>query len=289
MNPLKDQFMWYMAQRKPSRRRLLRLVPIILAFVAVACASVPHTGRRQFNVVSDEKLNALGLKVFDEIVMKEPQSKNERVNASVKKVADNVIKAAERTDRPKFDWKVAIIEDDTPNAFCLPGGKIVVCTGILPHAKNEAGLAAIIAHEIAHAVTKHGAERLSQKLALEGALSIGGEVLRGEDGAISTGTKLTLSALGMGGTVGIILPYSRTHEFEADRIGQIYMAAAGYDPEESVRLWDRMSKIKKPPIPIWLSTHPADADRIKKLKEFLPDAMKYYRDAATKYGVGGSL
>jgi len=265
------------------------LLPIALALVTFACASVPHTGRRQFNMVSDKQLNALGLKVFDEIVMKEPQSRNERVNATVKKVADNVIKAAERIDKPGLDWKVAIVENETPNAYCLPGGKIVVHTGIMSYAKNEAGLAAIISHEIAHAVAKHGAERLSQKLALEGALGIGGEVLRKEDGSVSAGTKLALSALGMGGSVGILLPYSRTHEFEADKIGQIYMAAAGYDPEQSVRLWDRMSKIKKPPIPIWLSTHPADSDRVEKLKEFLPDAMKHYRDAGAKHGVGGPL
>jgi predicted Zn-dependent protease len=160
---------------------------------------------------------------------------------------------------------------------------------MIPYARNEAGLAAVIAHETAHAVARHGGERVSQQLALKGAMSAGGEILKKEDGSLDTKARVALGALGMGGTIGVVLPYSRVHEFEADRIGQIYMAAAGYDPSEAARLWDRLSKIKKPPIPVWLSTHPADEERVRKLREFLPEAQKYYAQAPTKFGVGTPL
>jgi predicted Zn-dependent protease len=237
-------------------------------------------------VVPDKQVNSLGLKAFEEVVSKEPECTDERINKIVRRVANRISAAAEAIDKPSFNWDVKVIDKDIPNAFCLPGGKIVVFTGLLPYVKNEAGLAAVIAHEVAHAVARHGAERLSQQLAMQGAMSVGGEVLKREDGKLSGSARLLLGALGMGGTIGVILPYSRIHEFEADRIGQIYMARAGYDPREAVELWGRMAKIQKPPIPIWLSTHPADADRIKKLQEFLPDAQKFYDEAKTKYGQG---
>ncbi len=182
-----------------------------------------------------------------------------------------------------------VIDKDVPNAFCLPGGKIVVYTGMIPYARNEAGLAAVIAHETGHAVARHSGERLSQQLALKGAIATGGAILKKDDGSLDTKSRVILGALGMGGTLGILLPYSRVQEFEADRIGQIYMAAAGYDPAEAVRLWTRMSKIKKPPIPIWLSTHPSDEDRLRKLREYLPQAQKSYAQAPVKYGAGALL
>ncbi len=266
-----------------------KLLSLIVMLAAVGCASVPHTGRRQFNMVSDQQLNSLALKAFNEVVAKEPPCKDQRLNDIVRKVAERISKAAERIDKPKFDWDVRVIDKDIPNAFCLPGGKIVVCTGMIRYAKNEAGIAAVIAHETAHAVARHSGERLSQQVALKGAMTVGSEVLKKEDGSLDTGTRIALGALGMGGTVGIMLPYSRVHEFEADRIGQLYMAAAGYDPTEAGRLWERMSKIKKPPIPVWLSTHPADEDRLRKLNECLPEAQKLYAQAPEKFGLGAPL
>jgi predicted Zn-dependent protease len=266
----------------------ISILLVILA-LAAACATVPYTGRRQFNVISDSQLNALAVKAFNEVIEKEPPSKDERLKSIVQRVAERISKAADALDRPGFQWEVRVIDRDVPNAFCLPGGKIVVYKGILQYAKNEAGLAGIIGHEVAHAVARHGAERLSQKLVLEGAISLGQEIIRKEDGTIDQRARMALGALGLGGTVGIVLPYSRLHEFEADRIGQIYMARAGYEPAESMRLWDRLSKIKKPPIPVWLSTHPADEDRVQKLRETLPDAQKYYQAAPAKYGLGSLL
>ncbi len=226
----------------------LRLLTILLIILFVlGCATVPHSGRRQFNIVSDQQLNSLAMKAFNEIVAKEPEAQDGKLKQIVARVTDRISRAAEFTDKPNFKWAVRVIEKDQPNAFCLPGGKIVVYSGIIPFAKNEAGLAAIIAHEVAHAVARHGGERLSQHLALRGAVSLGGELLKKKDGTLDTTARIALGALGMGGTIGIILPYSRLHELEADRIGQIYMARAGYDPAEAVNLWERMSKIKSRP------------------------------------------
>lgn len=262
---------------------------IVLIVGLLGCASVPHSGRRQFNMVSDSQLNALALKAFNDVVTKEPESKDQRINDVVRRVTDRISKAAEAIDKPGFNWDVRVIDKDIPNAFCLPGGKIVVYTGIVPYAKNEAGLAAIVAHEVAHAVARHGGERISQKLALQSAVGLGVEILRNKDGSLDTRSRIILGAMGLGGTVGIILPFSRTHEFEADRIGQIYMARAGYEPSEAVKLWDRMSRIKKPPIPLWLSTHPADEDRVSKLAENLSAAQKIYQESPVKFGLGITL
>lgn len=261
---------------------------LVLA-VAFGCASVPHTGRRQYNVIPDRQLNALGINAFEEITQTQKESKDDRLTAAVKRVVERVSAAAEATDKPNFQWEVKVIENKEPNAICLPGGKIVVFSGIIPYAHNEGGLAAIVAHEVAHAVARHGGERVSQALTLDGALKLGSLMLKKEGGELDSRSKRILGALGSGAAVGILLPYSRVHEYEADRIGQIYMARAGYDPTEAVRLWGRMSQIRKPPIPVWLTTHPTDDARVAKLKEFLPAAMKIYHDAPQKFGVGSAL
>lgn len=265
---------------------LLQAWVAILVLIVAACATVPHTGRRQLNMVSEKDLDKLALKAFNEITAKESQVEDKRLNQIVHRIVDRVSKAAETIDKPGFKWDVRVIEKDTPNAFCLPGGRIVVYSGIVPYAKNEAGLAAVIAHEVAHAVARHGAERLSQQVALKGALTLGSEVLKKDDGQLDQKARLLLGALGLGATVGVVLPYSRVHEFEADHIGQLYMARAGYDPSAAVDLWGRMAQIKKPPIPIWLSTHPSDEDRVEKLRESLPQAREQYDKAPEKLGVG---
>jgi predicted Zn-dependent protease len=270
--------------------RLNRELSVIFLILFVSsCATVPHTGRRQLNIVSEKQLNQIAVQAFKDVVEKEPKSTDERFTSVVQRVAERVCKAADDMDRPGFKWEVKVVAKPEPNAFCLPGGKIVVNEGIASLAKNEAGLAAIIGHETAHATLRHGAERLSQKLLLDGAVSVGKEVIRKADGTIDQRGRLILGALGLGGTVGVILPYSRVHEFEADKIGQLYMAKAGYDPEESVRLWDRLGKIKKPPIPVWLSTHPTDEERVAKLRESLPDAKRLLERAPAKYGLGSVL
>jgi len=272
-------------------RKISWTIPFYLGVLSlvVACATVPHSGRKQLNFVPDGDLDALGARAYSELLVREPSCKDNKVNELVQQVANRVSKAAEEMDHPGFDWKVHVFDRDIPNAFCLPGGKIVVYTGILPYVKNEAGLATIIGHEIAHAVAKHGGERLSQQLALQGISKVGSEIFKDKDGNLDNKTKAVIGALGLGATIGLLLPYSRTHETEADRIGQLYMAKAGYDPSESIHLWERMAKINKPPIPVWLSTHPADQERIRNLKELLPEAKKSYDMAAVRYGLGASI
>jgi len=274
-----------------STKKIIGVVglSIGLAVLIAACATVPHTGRKQLNFLPDKDLDSLGARTYSELLKREPECKDPKINEFVQTVAGRVSKAAEGVDRPGFDWKILVVEKDIPNAFVLPGGKIVVYTGILPFVKNEAGLAAVIGHEIGHAVARHGGERLSQQLAIQGVSALGSELFKDKEGKLDNQTKAVIGALGLGATVGVILPYSRTHELEADRIGQLYMAKAGYDPQESIHLWERMGKINKPPIPVWLSTHPADDERIKNLKELAPEAKKIYEQSPVKYGQGTAI
>ncbi len=289
MNYLINQAMSGVTTKKISLIVWRTFWSLVTSSLLLGCATVPHTGRRQFNMVSDNRLDGLGSQAFNEIVVREPESKDGRLVEIVRRLTDRVVKAAEAIDKPGFKWDVRVVDQDSPNAVCLPGGKIIVHSGIAPYAKNEAGLAAVIAHEVAHAVARHSGERLSQQVALHGVIDIGREMLKQKEGKLDNKTRALLGALGLGATLGIVLPYSRVHEFEADKIGQLYMARAGYDPAEAPRLWERMSKIGKPPIPIWLSTHPADEERVRKMRESLPEAQKMYSAAQVKYGIGTPL
>ena len=201
----------------------------------------------------------------------------------VKRVGTRIQKAVEQYFQQKglsqqldgYAWEFNLVEDKEANAWCMPGGKVVVYTGILPITKNEAGLATVMGHEIAHAVARHGNERMSQALLTQ----MGGMALAvALDQQPSQTSQLWMAVYGMGAQVGILLPYSRLQETEADHLGLIFMAMAGYDPHEAVEFWQRMAEMKdgKAP-PEFLSTHPSDQARIKKIKEFIPEAMKYYR------------
>ncbi len=262
-------------------------VQLVVTALLAACATVPHSGRTQINLVSDAELNRLAAQSFKEILKKEKICADARLNALVDRVAGRIIRAAEEMDMPGFDWEVRLIEKDEANAFCLPGGKIVVYTGLLKTAENEAGLAAVIGHEVAHAVARHGAERMSQELILSGAMALGAIAL---DAGSSPERRRLLAAIGLGANVGIILPFSRRHEEEADEIGLFYMARAGYDPSGAPGLWARMKKTfsgKEPPV--WLSTHPSSAARMENLRSLLPQAMEIYRNAPEQYGIGEKL
>lgn len=207
----------------------------------------------------------------------------------VKRVAAHIVEAAKRSkyaDMAKqFQWEVTVIKDDkTMNAFALPGGKIAVYTGIFPVAKTEAGLAAVLGHEVTHALARHGAERMSQGQAA----TIGVQVL-GAAAGIGTGNaalgQATMAALGAGAQVGVLLPFSRKHESEADYIGILLAADAGYDPQESVHLWERMEKMSGGGGPSeFLSTHPGHDTRIEQLKKWMPEAMAIYQKKTTGSG-----
>ena len=183
---------------------------------------------------------------------------------------------------PKLDWEIKLIESEQKNAFALPGGKIAIYTGILTVAKNEAGLATVMSHEIAHVIARHGAQRMTQQMLMQGAMIGAGLSMKNR-----TQRNLVLTALGVGVLYGFTLPFSRSHESEADQIGLIYMAKAGYNPNEAIKFWQRFSKVKdKKGPPEWASTHPADKTRMRGLRGFLSRAKYDYQNVKIKYGVG---
>jgi predicted Zn-dependent protease len=253
---------------------------LVLAFIIIACSKNPYTGRSQLMMVPASQEMAMGAQAYEQVLHdpKMPQSHDPREVEPVKRVASRIIEAAKRSKYAdtanKFEWEVAVIKDDkTMNAFALPGGKIAVYTGIFPMAKNEAGLAAILGHEVTHALARHGGERMSQGIAAQigvAALSIG---------AASQGFDPQIAQLAGGALAnyGFILPYSRKHESEADYIGLLLAADAGYDPHEAVRVWERMEQMSKGQPPEFLSTHPSHGTRIKQLESWMPEALSHYR------------
>jgi predicted Zn-dependent protease len=175
-----------------------------------------------------------------------------------------------------YQWEFNLVKNDsTPNAWCMPGGKVVVYSGILPYTKDKNGLAVVLSHEIAHAVARHGNERMSQQLLTQfGSVALS-EALK-QKPAETQG--IFNSAYGLGSQLGVLLPFSREHELEADKLGLIFMAMAGYDPQSAVSFWERMSSMGGNKPPEFMSTHPSDSRRISRIKEALPEAMKYYKN-----------
>lgn len=250
------------------------------------CATNPYTERGQLLLVSTDYEMQLGVQAYQE-VLKDPKvrlSLDPKEVDPVKRVADRIIAAAKRSKyaetAQRFDWQVTVIKDDkTKNAFALPGGKIAVYTGIFPIAKNEAGLAAIMGHEVTHALARHGAERLSQGIMAQVGL-IGTAIALQTQGAGSETSRTVMAAFGLGTQVGVLLPFSRKHESEADYIGLLLAAQAGYDPQEAVRVWERMEQAGGGQPPEFLSTHPSHGTRIEQLQEWMPEALSSYAQTA---------
>lgn len=247
------------------------------------CETNPYTGRSQFLMTSVSAELKMGAQAYDQVKSdpKMKQSQDPREIEPVKRVAARIIEAAKRSKyaemAKQFQWEVTVFKDDkTANAFALPGGKIAVYTGIFPMAKTEAGLSAVLGHEVVHALARHGAERMSQGEAA----NIGVQVL-GAAAGIGTGNaalgQATMAALGAGAQVGMLLPFSRKHESEADYIGILLAADAGYDPRESIALWERMSQSGGGAPAEFMSTHPSNETRIDQLKKWMPEAMKIYQ------------
>lgn len=248
------------------------LTCIVAALLLAGCQNVPLTGRSQLQMISEQQERRMGLTSFQEILDKEKLSRDSAVNERVRRIGMRIAAATGRND---YEWEFKVIEDDKQiNAFCLPGGKVAVYTGLLPVAQDDAGLAAVIGHEVAHAIARHGGERLSQEMLVTG-LTVATVVATHD----SKNRDLYAGLLGAGAAVGFLLPYSRLHESEADRMGLIYMARAGYDPRAAVGLWQRMAataKDKGKP-PEFLSSHPADETRIRDIQRWLPEALGHYR------------
>ena len=256
-----------------------------LLLVLAACSSAPVTGRHQLILIDPQIEIKLGLSAYQEILRKEKICEDPEINSFVKKVGLRIARVIGKN----YDWEFKVIDKDkVVNAFCLPGGKVFVYTGILPVVKNEAGLATVLGHEIGHAIARHGAERLSL-----GLVATFGEVLLAEvvDWKNRETKRLFMTAYGLGATLGLILPYSRTQEFEADTIGLTLMAKAGYDPHEAISFWKRMLEANKnkPRPPAFLSTHPPDEERIRHLEELLPQVMPLYESAPHHYGQGAPI
>ncbi len=257
---------------------------VAAGLVSIGCQSVPVSERRQLLLVSESEENRMGLTAYQEVLKKEPVTKNETAAEIVRRVGQRIAAVA---DRPDFDWEFNVIEAETQNAFCLPGGKVAVYTGILPICQNEAGLAVVMSHEIAHALARHGGERMTHQM-VQNKVKDGVAFLMRD--SKDTTQKIVLTAYGAGAQYGAILPYSRKHELEADHIGIMMMARAGYDPSEAPLFWERFAGQKDGAAPMeFLSTHPSDARRSSALREVLPEAMKLYEAAAKQIGTGQSL
>lgn len=247
-----------------------------------ACSTVPITGRSQLSMVPQADIVVSASQGYDELIAEAELSTDPEMTGMVVDVGTDVARSAEaflrdvgmESELRYYEWEFNLIQDDEmPNAFCLPGGKIGVYTGIMPVAGGPDGLAVVMAHEVAHAIANHGGERMSQLLLAE----LGGMAL-----ATAMQTKpdetreLAMLAYGLGAQLGVLLPYSRQHESEADRIGLILMARAGYDPNEAIPFWQRMNQMGGPRPPEFLSTHPAPETRIEQIREYLPEALGYY-------------
>jgi len=250
----------------------LKILSFILFLFLGSCATSP-TGRKQLILVSDSQVNAMGIQSFDQMKKTVPIETNPEINRYVKCVTDPIIATQQGKTNVK-EWEVVVFKDESANAFALPGGKIGVHTGIFKVAQNDSQLATVIGHEVGHVMAHHGAERISQNVLTQIGMTgvnayLAGKATSGES------RQLILSALGLGAQVGILLPYSRAHESEADQIGLDLMAQAGFDPKQSVILWENMQKAsagKNPPE--FFSTHPAEETRIKNLNFQMPAALK---------------
>jgi predicted Zn-dependent protease len=265
----------------PVKKYLLTV--IILAIFIAACATVPVTGRRQIKLLPSEMVLSMSFQSYQDFLSQNKLSGNLGQTQMVKKVGYRIQKAVEEyfaahdlSNRlAGYSWEFNLVEDKAINAWAMPGGKVVIYTGILPVTQGDKGLAVVMGHEIAHAVARHGNERMSQVLLAQ----LGGIALEEAIEKKPQETRdLFMNAYGMGATLGLLLPFSRLHESEADRLGLIFMSMAGYDPHESVNFWTRMAEQKKGgQPPQFLSTHPSDERRIANLQQLLPEAMQYYR------------
>lgn len=260
---------------------LKRLSPWILSAIAAlaACVTTPVSQRQALILIPFSQEVSLGRQAYGEVLKKEKVSEDAHLTEVARRVTKRI---ARISAMPNLQWEAELLESKQQNAFALPGGKVAVYTGILPICQNEAGLAAVLSHEVAHVIARHGAQRMSQQLIVTGALAAASISL-----ATHRDRNVIMGALGLGVLYGVTLPFSRSDESEADEIGLVYMARAGYDPNEALRFWTRFAAEKKGESPPeFMSTHPADETRIRQIQNRLPAALREYQFAEEKLGLG---
>lgn len=273
-------------------RFLAPLSVLALCLVVWGCRQVPISGRRQL-LGPGELLGSaeareiqMGAAAYQEVLTTEPVSRNQRYSEMIERVGRRIAAVAGRDD---YDWEFKVIASPTQNAFCLPGGKVAFYEGIIPVCESEAGVAVVMSHEIAHALARHGGERMAHAQAQH--LGKAGVDLAGRwfsKDSYDKNREIIQTAYGLGSQYGAILPFSRKHESEADLIGIRLMAKAGYDPSEAPRFWERFAAAKSGGTgqPEWMSTHPSDSRRSSDLRQALPEAMTLYNAAAEQHGLG---
>lgn len=257
------------------------VIYVAVAVIMYGCSNVPITGRKQLSLIPSSTMLSMSYQQYDQFLKENKVTADQQNTALVKKVGVKIQKSVEEyfaskqmSDRLKdYKWEFNVVESKDVNAWCMPGGKVVVYTGILPITKDEAGLAVVMGHEIAHAVAEHGSERMSQgMLAQVGAVAL--------DVALQNKPEQTralwMTAFNVGAQYGALLPFSRTQESEADQLGLVFMTMAGYDPNTAVGFWQRMAAGKQGQAPPeFMSTHPSDETRINDIKKWIPEALKY--------------
>ena len=269
---------------KWTTRACVRLISVlVIVLFLIACAQVPITNRQSLSLLPESQLATMSLQAYDKVLKESKLSSNQQQVEMVRRVGLKIAKAAEaflaesgmKSQIKNLNWEFNLIVDDKlANAWVMPGGKAAVYTGILPYTRDETGLAVVLGHEVAHAIAGHGNERMSQGLLAQ----MGGVALSVALSDNSAATQnLFMQAYGAGASVGLLLPYSRLHESEADRIGLTLMARAGYDPREAIPFWERMNQKGERRPPEFLSTHPAPSTRIANINKYIPEALPYYR------------
>lgn len=259
----------------------IAVVSTILVLFFCACIKLPDSNKSAFILTSPSFENQLGADGYREVLSEAKINRDPRLNEILQRVGNGI---AAQTSQTGFDWQFTLIESKEQNAWCMPGGKVAVYTGILPAMQNEAGMAAVLGHEVAHAILRHSGQRITQSMVLDLGMSVA-ELSLGNSKQKNT----LLGLMGAGATVGIMLPYSRSHETDADLVGLKYMAKAGYDPRAAVSFWQRFQQSSAGAPPEFLSTHPASSTRIRNLEAHLPEALQLYDAAAKKFGNGVKL
>ncbi len=262
--------------------RSLKLVLALFLIFGQSCSTVPLTGRSQMNLLPESSMVEMSLTEYGQFLKDNKLSTDKAKTDAIKRVGARISAAVEKylndngyADRvADFKWEFNLVENDTPNAWCMPGGKVVFYTGILPITQDDAGIAVVMGHEIAHAVARHGNERMSQQMLVQmGSVALSEAIKQKPEQTKS----IFLAAYGAGAQLGVMLPYSRKHEYEADKLGLIFMAIAGYNPRLAIPFWQRMAQLGGSSTPEFLSTHPVEANRIEALNALMPEALKYYK------------